>query len=49
MHKGEKMGFNLGQKIFSCDNYFQGYARLNALNTESVNARNPCSKIALEN
>ena len=45
VHKGKKMV----QKIFSYDNYFQSYARLNALNTESVNARNPCSKMSLEN
>ena len=43
------MGFNLVQTIVSCDNYFQRYARLNALNTENVNARNPCSNLSLEN
>ena len=34
------MGFNLGQKTFICDNYLKSYARLNALSTENVNARN---------
>ena len=47
--KEEKMGFNLVQKIFICDNYLQSYARLNALNTENVNSRNSGSKFSLKN
>ena len=49
MLKEEKMGFNLVQKIFICDNYLQSYARLNALNTENVNSRNSGSKFSLKN
>ena len=40
------MGFNLVQKTFICDNWLKSYARLNALNTENVNARNPGSKLS---
>ena len=40
------MGFNLVQKTFICDNQLKSYARLNALNTENVNARNPGSKFS---
>ena len=40
------MGFNLVQIFFSCDNELIRYARLNALNTENVNARNPGSKFS---
>ena len=47
--KEEKMGFNMVQKIFICDNYLQSYARLNALNTENVNSRNSGSKFSLKN
>ena len=46
VQKEEKMGFNLVQKTFICDNYLKSYARLNALNTENVNARNPGSKFS---
>ena len=49
VRKEEKMGFNQVQKIFICDNYLQSYARLNAHNTENVNARNPGSKFSLKN
>ena len=37
------MGFNLVQKTFLCDNLLKSDARLNALNTENVDARNPGS------
>ena len=47
--KEEKMGFNMVQKIFICDNYLQSYAPLNALNTENVNSRNSGSKFSLKN
>ena len=40
------MGFNMAQKTFICDNYLKRYARLNALNTENENARNPGSKFS---
>ena len=43
MQKEEKMGFDMVQKTFICDNYLKSFARLNALNTENVNARNPGS------
>ena len=46
VQKVEKMGFNLVQKTFICDNYLISYARFNALNTENVNARNPSSKFS---
>ena len=47
VQKDEKMGkFNLEQKTFICDNWLTSYARLNALNTENVNARNPGSKFS---
>ena len=47
VRKEEKMGFNLVQKIFCC--VLQTYARLNALNTKNVNARNSGSKFSLKN
>ena len=40
------MGFNMVQKTFICDSYLKSYARLNALNTENVNAINPGSKFS---
>ena len=46
--KRRRLGFNLVQKIFICDNYLQSYARLNALNTENVNSRNSGSKVFIE-
>ena len=48
VHKEGKMGCNLVQKIFSCDNSFQSYARLNALNIEKCKCEKSLLKVFIE-
>ena len=43
------MVFNLVQKLFHYNNWFQSYARLNIIDIEHANARNPCSKMRMKN
>ena len=37
------------QKLFNYDDWFQSYARLNVINNENANVRNPGSKISMKN